>query len=163
MQPGRSEEGALQRAAATSGQAVLISGGTVLIAMAGMLLSGSKIFTSIGVGAMLVVFAAMVGSLTVLPALLGKLGDRVDLGFLAVVAAGLLKVTRWMSREPRVARAPAQPEDVPAPAEGRPPGVPRLGDDPRAGAPLPGCLRRAGGDAPRRARAAGCGRSTRSC
>jgi uncharacterized membrane protein YdfJ with MMPL/SSD domain len=50
---------------------------------------------------MLVVFAAMVGSLTVLPALLGKLGDRVDLGFLAVVAAGLLKVTRWMSREPK--------------------------------------------------------------
>jgi uncharacterized membrane protein YdfJ with MMPL/SSD domain len=98
---GYSEEGALHRAAATSGQAVLISGGTVLIAMAGMLLSGSKIFTSIGAGAMLVVFAAMVGSLTVLPALLGKLGDRVDLGFLAVVAAGLLKVTRWMSREPK--------------------------------------------------------------
>ena len=49
---------------------------TVLIAMAGMLLAGSKIFTSIGIGAMLVVFTALVGSLTVLPALLGKLGDR---------------------------------------------------------------------------------------
>jgi RND superfamily putative drug exporter len=97
---GRAEKDALHRAAATSGQAVLISGGTVLIAMAGMLLSGSKIFTSIGVGAMLVVFAAMVGSLTVLPALLGKLGDRVDLGFLAVCAAALLGITRWMSREP---------------------------------------------------------------
>ncbi|MGD0454143.1 MAG: MMPL family transporter [Solirubrobacteraceae bacterium] len=77
---GHSSAIALQRAAATSGRAVLVSGFTVLIAMAGMLLTGSKVFTSLGVGAMLVVFTAMVGSLTVLPALLGKLGDRVEKG-----------------------------------------------------------------------------------
>jgi RND superfamily putative drug exporter len=71
---------ALQRAAATSGRAVLASGITVLIAMAGMLLSGSKVFDSIGIGAMLVVFLAMIGSLTVLPALLGRLGDKIDKG-----------------------------------------------------------------------------------
>jgi RND superfamily putative drug exporter len=71
---------ALGRAAGTSGQAVLTSGITVIIAMAGMLLTGSRIFDSIGVGAMLVVFTAMVGSLTVLPALLGRLGDKVDKG-----------------------------------------------------------------------------------
>jgi RND superfamily putative drug exporter len=71
---------ALVRAAATSGQAVLISGTTVLIAMAGMLFAGNKIFTSIGVGTMIVVFAAMVGSLSVLPAILHKLGDRVENG-----------------------------------------------------------------------------------
>ena len=71
---------ALLRAAATSGRAVLVSGTTVLIAMAGMLFAGSAIFRSIGVGAMLVVLVSMVGSLTVLPALLGKLGDRVDRG-----------------------------------------------------------------------------------
>jgi uncharacterized membrane protein YdfJ with MMPL/SSD domain len=71
---------ALARAAGTSGQAVLISGITVIIAMAGMLLTGSNVFDSIGVGAMLVVFTAMVGSLTVLPALLGRLGDKVDKG-----------------------------------------------------------------------------------
>ncbi len=93
-------EDALPRAAATSGQAVLISGGTVLIAMAGMLLSGTKIFTSIGIGAMLVVFTAMVGSLTVLPALLGKLGDRVERGIVAVGAAGLLRVLRLAGRQP---------------------------------------------------------------
>ena len=87
---GAGEE-ALPRAAATSGQAVLISGGTVLIAMAGMLLAGSKIFTSIGVGTMIVVFSSMVGSLTVLPALLGKLGDRVERGVVAVTAAGVLR------------------------------------------------------------------------
>jgi len=76
---------ALQRAAATSGQAVLISGGTVLIAMAGMLLAGHKIFTSMAIGTMVVVFMAMVGSLTVLPALLHKLGDRVETGKVPLV------------------------------------------------------------------------------
>ena len=70
----------LGRAAATSGRAVLASGITVLIAMAGMLLSGTKVFDSIGIGAILVVFTAMVGSLTVLPALLGRLGDKVEKG-----------------------------------------------------------------------------------
>jgi RND superfamily putative drug exporter len=48
--------------------------------MAGMLLSGTKVFSSLSVGAMLVVFTAMVGSLTVLPALLSRLGPKVDKG-----------------------------------------------------------------------------------
>src|SRR5262249_36632411 len=90
----------LFRAAATSGQAVLISGVTVLIAMAGMLLAGTKIFTSIGIGAMLVVFVSLVGSLTVLPALLGKLGDRIERGVRRVLAAGLPRIVpgnpRWL-------------------------------------------------------------------
>jgi RND superfamily putative drug exporter len=77
---GHGHREALGRAAGTSGQAVLTSGITVMIAMAGMLLTGSRIFDSIGVGAMLVVLIAMVGSLTVLPALLGRLGDKVDKG-----------------------------------------------------------------------------------
>jgi putative drug exporter of the RND superfamily len=88
----------LFRAAATSGQAVLISGITVLIAMAGMLFAGSKIFTSIGIGAMLVVFTALVGSLTVLPALLGRLGDRIERGVRQVTAAGVLRLTRGRGR-----------------------------------------------------------------
>jgi uncharacterized membrane protein YdfJ with MMPL/SSD domain len=77
---GSDPHSALLRAAGTSGQAVLVSGVTVLIAMAGMLFAGNSIFTSIGVGTMIVVFAAMVGSLTVLPAVLHKLGDRVEKG-----------------------------------------------------------------------------------
>jgi uncharacterized membrane protein YdfJ with MMPL/SSD domain len=91
---GHSEADSVARAAATSGHAVLISGATVLIAMAGMLLAGSKTFTSLGVGAMIVVAVAMVGSLTVLPALLGKLGDRVDRGLVSVLAAGTMGVIR---------------------------------------------------------------------
>ena len=96
----RGHEG-LFRAAATSGQAVLISGLTVLIAMAGMLFAGSKIFTSIGIGAMLVVFVSLVGSLTVLPALLGKLGDRIEFGLRQVLAAGVLLVCRPFKAQPR--------------------------------------------------------------
>ena len=53
---------------------------TVLIAMAGMFLSGDKTFMSFSIGTMMVVAIAMLGSLTVLPALLGKLGDRVEKG-----------------------------------------------------------------------------------
>jgi RND superfamily putative drug exporter len=75
---GRSEQAALEAAAATSGRSVLISGLTVIVAMAGMFLTGDQIFASLGVAAITVVAIAMLGSLTVLPALLSRLGDRVD-------------------------------------------------------------------------------------
>ena len=75
---GRSEQAALEAAAATSGRSVLISGLTVMAAMAGMFLTGDATFASFGYATMIVVAVAMLGSLTVLPALLSKLGDRVD-------------------------------------------------------------------------------------
>ncbi len=75
---GRSESAALEAAAATSGRAVLTAGITVMIAMAGMFFSGDKTFMSFAIGTMLVVAVAMIGSLTVLPAMLSWLGDRVD-------------------------------------------------------------------------------------
>jgi uncharacterized membrane protein YdfJ with MMPL/SSD domain len=77
---GRSSEAALEFAAATSGRAVLISGMTVLIAMAGMFIAGNAVFTSFAVGTMLVVAVAMLGSVTVLPAVISKLGDKVEKG-----------------------------------------------------------------------------------
>ncbi|HKG01730.1 MAG TPA: MMPL family transporter [Conexibacter sp.] len=77
---GRSEAAALEAAAATSGRAVLISGLTVMIAMAGMLISGSRTFVGMATGAILVVGVSLIASLTVLPALLSKLGDRVERG-----------------------------------------------------------------------------------
>src|SRR4051795_3384086 len=77
---GRSSEAALEFAAATSGKAVLISGLTVMIAMGGMFLAGNAVFTSFAVGTMLVVAVAMLGSVTVLPAVLSKLGDNVEKG-----------------------------------------------------------------------------------
>jgi uncharacterized membrane protein YdfJ with MMPL/SSD domain len=77
---GRSEGAALAAAAATSGRAVLISGLTVIVAMAGMFISGDKSFISYAVGTILVVAIAMFGSLTVLPAMLSWLGDRIEKG-----------------------------------------------------------------------------------
>ena len=75
---GRSEEAALEAAAATSGRSVLVSGITVLVAMSGMFLTRDATFVSFAVATMTVVAVAMLGSLTVLPALLSKLGDNVD-------------------------------------------------------------------------------------
>ena len=77
---GREPSAALEAAAATSGRSVLISGFTVLIAMAGLFFAGDKTYLSFGIATMIVVGVAMLGSLTVLPALLSKLGPRVDKG-----------------------------------------------------------------------------------
>jgi predicted RND superfamily exporter protein len=59
---------------------VLISGLTVMTAMAGMFLTGDPVFESFAIATIAVVAIAMIGSLTVLPALLSRLGDRVDRG-----------------------------------------------------------------------------------
>jgi RND superfamily putative drug exporter len=77
---GRTEEASLEAAAATSGRAVLISGLTVMAAMAGMYITGNSTFISFGTGTIMVVAIAMLGSITVLPAVLSKLGDRIDKG-----------------------------------------------------------------------------------
>jgi uncharacterized membrane protein YdfJ with MMPL/SSD domain len=73
---GRSEEAALEFAAATSGRAVLISGLTVMIAMGGMFFAGSIVFESFAIGTILVVAVAVLGSLTFLPAMLSWLGKK---------------------------------------------------------------------------------------
>jgi RND superfamily putative drug exporter len=77
---GRGPRAAIEAAAATSGRSVLISGFTVIIAMAGMLFSGDKSYLGFGIATMMVVGIAMLGSLTVLPALLSRLGDKVEKG-----------------------------------------------------------------------------------
>jgi uncharacterized membrane protein YdfJ with MMPL/SSD domain len=77
---GKGARAALEAAAATSGRSVLISGFTVMIAMAGLMFSGDKSYLGFGIATMMVVGIAMLGSLTVLPALLSKLGDRVEKG-----------------------------------------------------------------------------------
>src|SRR5437588_164340 len=73
---GRSARRALEVAAATSGRAVLISGGTVIVAMAGMYLTGNATFISFGTGTIIVVAIAMLGSVSVLPAGLAWPGHR---------------------------------------------------------------------------------------
>jgi RND superfamily putative drug exporter len=75
---GASKVDAIQTAGATAGQAVLFSGVTVLFALFGLMLIGHDIFISLGLGAILVVLTAIVSSLTLLPALVSILGDRVN-------------------------------------------------------------------------------------
>jgi RND superfamily putative drug exporter len=105
---GKSAEAALEAAAATSGRSVLISGLTVIAAMAGMFLAGNGAIVSIGLGAIIVVAIAVVGSLTVLPALLSRLGDKVERG--RIPGLGRARAGResrlWGSVVERVLRRP---------------------------------------------------------
>ena len=77
---GRSAAQALQVAAGTSGRAIVISGLTVMISLAGLFLSGIDLFTGMAFGTITVVGVSVAGSLTVLPALLSLLGDWSDRG-----------------------------------------------------------------------------------
>src|SRR3954462_15336622 len=77
---GRDTTAAIEAAAATSGHAVVISGLTVMVAMAGMYLAGAAAFTSLATGTVLVVAVSVLGSVSVLPAVLSKLGDRIARG-----------------------------------------------------------------------------------
>src|SRR5215213_3915327 len=82
---GRTNEEALEIAAATSGRAVLISGLTVMVAMSGMWVVGHPVFESFALGTILVVALAVIGSVTVMPATIATLGDRIDKGRLPLL------------------------------------------------------------------------------
>jgi uncharacterized membrane protein YdfJ with MMPL/SSD domain len=106
---GRDAEAALEAAAATSGRTVLVSGLTVMAAMAGMYLTGDKGFSSMATGTILVVGVAMLGSITVLPAMLSKLGDNIDRGkipFLGKRAAQRTESRGWSWMLDRVLKRP---------------------------------------------------------
>jgi uncharacterized membrane protein YdfJ with MMPL/SSD domain len=107
---GRSAEAAVEAAAATSGHAVLISGLTVMVSMAGMYLAGTPTFTSFATGTIVVVAVAMIGSLTVLPALLSKLGDRTEKGrvpFLGRLKGKTAEIGIWSRIVDKVLKRPA--------------------------------------------------------
>ena len=77
---GRGPEAALDIAAATAGRAIVVSGLTVMLSLAGLLITGLSVFTAMALGTIIVVFFAVLGSLTVLPATLALLGDRINAG-----------------------------------------------------------------------------------
>jgi len=77
---GRGTREALRIAAATSGRAIVVSGLTVMIALAGLFLTGYDVFSGMAFGTIAVVGTAVLGSLTVLPALMSWLGPRADRG-----------------------------------------------------------------------------------
>ena len=69
---------AIEKAGATASRAVFFSGMTVILALVGMLIVPMSVFFSLGLGAILVAVIAVLGALTLLPAILSLMGDRVD-------------------------------------------------------------------------------------
>ena len=106
---GRALPESLRIAAGTSGRAILVSGVTVMIAMAGLFLTGIDQFTGIALGTIAVVGIAVAGSLTVLPALLSWLGPRADRGrlpFLGRSRAAARPSRLWAALVRRVVARP---------------------------------------------------------
>jgi RND superfamily putative drug exporter len=100
---------ALRTAAATSGRAIVVSGLTVMIALAGLFLTGYDVFSGIAFGTIAVVGVAVLGSLTVLPALLAWLGPRADRGrvpFLGRRRTAARPSRVWAALARRVVRRP---------------------------------------------------------
>ncbi len=77
---GHASHEALERTARTSGRTVLVSGTTVMIAIAGLFVIRSSVFNAVASGTIAVVACAVAGSVTVLPAILELLGSRLDRG-----------------------------------------------------------------------------------
>ncbi|MFB7948100.1 MMPL family transporter [Kitasatospora phosalacinea] len=78
LMDGRDPQTAAGHAVATSGRAVLISGTTVVIALAGLSVSGISFMAKLGLAAGVTVVTAVCGALTLLPALMGLIGRRMD-------------------------------------------------------------------------------------
>ena len=107
---GRSTSEALRIAASTSGRAIVVSGVTVMIGLAGLFLSGYSVFTGIGIGSIIVVGVAVAGSLTFLPAMLSWLGTWADRGripFLGRRRTASAPSKLWAALVHRVVRHPA--------------------------------------------------------
>ncbi|MBK8293515.1 MAG: MMPL family transporter [Solirubrobacterales bacterium] len=82
---GRGADAALFATSATVGRAIIISGVTVIIGLIGLAATGLPMFISMALSTMFVVLVAMIGSLTVLPAVLALLGDRINKGRIPLV------------------------------------------------------------------------------
>jgi putative drug exporter of the RND superfamily len=75
---GREPLDAIEVSGATASRAVLVSGSAFVVAMAGMLIVPHTVMRSLALGAIVVGIASVAAALTLLPALLGLLGDRVN-------------------------------------------------------------------------------------
>lgn len=75
---GHNPVDAVEIAAQTAGHSIVVSGLAVIVSVSALFLVGNVIFSGLAAGAILVVAVAMLGSLTVVPALVGKLGRWVD-------------------------------------------------------------------------------------
>ncbi|MEJ3742601.1 MMPL family transporter [Actinomycetes bacterium KLBMP 9797] len=102
---GRDNTAALSDAMASAGTAVLFASGTIIVAMTALILTGMGFLISIGISTALVVLGAAVAALTLLPAMLALLGDRIDRGRLPLgrqraAGTGWWRLARHVSRRP---------------------------------------------------------------
>jgi RND superfamily putative drug exporter len=95
---GQEELAAIAVAGATASRAVLFSGSVFVIALSGMLLVPSNVMKSLAIGAIAVGIVSVLAALTLLPALLGKLGDRVNALRVPFVGGGRTQESRFWSR-----------------------------------------------------------------
>ncbi|WP_051023431.1 MMPL family transporter [Nocardia pneumoniae] len=105
---GQHNAAALSNAMGTAGSAVLFAGGTVVVAMTALVLTGVGFLTSVGLSTSLVVLLAVATALTLLPALLSLLGDRIDAGRLLRRGRPALQPTgtAWWRFAHRIAERP---------------------------------------------------------
>jgi putative drug exporter of the RND superfamily len=93
MHAGKNELEAIGTAINTAGRAVLFAGVTVVISLLGMLIMGLSFVNGLAIGAATVVFVTMIASVTLLPALLGFVGGRIEVTrWRGIIAAGLIAV-----------------------------------------------------------------------
>jgi RND superfamily putative drug exporter len=88
---GFDKEDAIRRTAATAGRAVLFSGSTFAVALVAMFLVPTNVMRSLAAGAIIVGVTSVAAALTLLPAMLALLGDRVSAGRLPFVSAGQVR------------------------------------------------------------------------
>ncbi|MDX6512443.1 MAG: putative drug exporter of the superfamily [Gaiellaceae bacterium] len=109
---GMPKEDAIVRSGATASRAVLFSGSAFVVALLGMLIVPTTIMRSLAAGAILVGIVSVAAALTLLPALLGLLGDRVNAGRVPVLGRNLGRTDTtegrfWRAIVDRVLRRPA--------------------------------------------------------
>ena len=115
---GQDDTRALGNAMGTSGAAVVFAGGTVIVATASLALTGLGVLTSIGLATALMVLFAVAAAVTLLPALLALLGDRIDSGRVIRRHSSVARAedTAWWRFGHRVSGSPVA---VPARRRGR--------------------------------------------
>jgi RND superfamily putative drug exporter len=106
---GHSRDDSLRIAAGTSGRAIVVSGLTVMISLAGLFLTGIDVFTGLAVGTIMVVGIAVLGSLTALPAALSLLGGWVDRGKIPILGRRRTAARRSRLWEALARRVVARP------------------------------------------------------
>src|SRR5215475_4427275 len=100
---------AVRKAAATSGRAIVVSGLTVMISLAGLFLTGIDVFSGLAVGTIMVVGITVLGSLTALPAALSLLGTWVDRGRIPFLGRRRTAARRSRAWEALARRVVAKP------------------------------------------------------